>query len=87
MDPADKHATFRSEYQPGTGLWVFEMDEYKEWRSLNHSALFIYGIPGAGKVTIASLVIETMRTNQPGGIAYFYCRHDDELSHRGPYVL
>jgi hypothetical protein len=87
VNPADKHAVFISEYQPGTGLWIFERDEYKAWHSSINSALYVYGIPGAGKTTLASLIVETMSTNEPRGMAYFYGRHDDKLSQQGSYVL
>jgi hypothetical protein len=87
VNPAEKHAVFISEYQPGTGLWLFERDEYKAWHTAMNSALYVYGIPGAGKTTLASLVVETMSANEPRGMAYFYGRHDDKLSQEGSYVL
>jgi cellobiose-specific phosphotransferase system component IIA len=87
VNPAEKHAIFRAEYQEGTGLWIFDRHEYKAWEESQNGGLYVYGIPGAGKTTLATLVIETMTTQRPKGLAYFYGRHDDPASQHGPNIL
>lgn len=65
VNPADKRAAYCSEYQRGTGLWIFDKPEYKTWITSTSSALFIHGIPGAGKTALATLVVETMLREKP----------------------
>ncbi|KAL3470718.1 hypothetical protein BJX99DRAFT_267263 [Aspergillus californicus] len=40
--------------------------------------LYIHGIPGAGKTTLASLIIETLRAEQANPVSFFYCISDQE---------
>lgn len=87
VNPELKHRVFREDYQKGTCLWVFDLSEYKAWAAEVNTALFIYGIPGAGKTTLASLVIDTLRVQKPAGFAFFYCRHDDQATHVGSNLL
>jgi hypothetical protein len=87
VNPVEKHAIFLAEYQEGTGLWIFDRNEYKAWEESQNGALYVYGIPGAGKTTLATLVVETMTTQKPKGLAYFYGRHDDPASQHGPNIL
>ncbi|KAF2808624.1 uncharacterized protein BDZ99DRAFT_343733, partial [Mytilinidion resinicola] len=87
VNPQHKHRIFREDYQEGTCLWVFDLPEYKAWATEENTALFIYGIPGAGKTTLASLIIDTLLVQKPAGFAFFYCRHDDQATHVGANVL
>lgn len=52
-NPATKHSEFRRDYQEGTGYWILETPEYIEWLKTRNSALWIHGIPGAGKTILA----------------------------------
>ncbi|KAI4219647.1 MAG: hypothetical protein L6R36_008178 [Xanthoria steineri] len=60
------------------------------WLKNPHDALWIYGIPGAGKTTLSTLVVDeifTRKRSNSVGTAYFYVRHDDKESHKPPSVL
>ena len=60
------------------------------WLKNPHDALWIYGIPGAGKTTLSTLVVDeifTRKRSNSVGTAYFYIRHDDKESHKPPNVL
>ena len=83
-DPAAKLKEFRRDRQPGTGTWLFDLDEMSSWIAGNTSALWIYGIPGAGKTILSTLVVDEVlfrKRSDSVGTAYFYVRHDDKSSH------
>ncbi|KAF8208286.1 ankyrin repeat-containing domain protein [Mycena galopus ATCC 62051] len=44
--------------QQGTGDWLLDTFEFKEWISKTGSTLWCYGIPGAGKTVLASHVVD-----------------------------
>ncbi|KAK5734382.1 hypothetical protein LTS12_026723 [Elasticomyces elasticus] len=66
--------------QPGTGEWFLESAEYQTWRSSPRQTLFCPGIPGAGKTTMAAIVVDDLFAqyqNEPSfGIAYCYCSYE-----------
>ncbi|QKX61014.1 uncharacterized protein TRUGW13939_08160 [Talaromyces rugulosus] len=68
---------FISQQQMGTGQWFLESTEYQSWLKSNKQTLFCPGIPGAGKTTLASIVINELCSqaqNDPTiGIAFIYC--------------
>ena len=89
-DPALKLQTFRRERQRGTGTWLFDLPEMSHWLETSNSALWIYGIPGAGKTMLSTLVVDEVLTRKRSssiGTAYFYIRHDDTASHTLSNVL
>lgn len=64
-----------SSQAPGTGLWIYETDEYRKWHdSLNHSSLWIKGVPGAGKSVTASSIIRHLQVTEPDcpGLFFFF---------------
>jgi ankyrin repeat protein len=69
-----------SEYQKhlnahasGTGLWLFQTEQYKNWHDLESGALWIQGIPGSGKSVVAANLIQTLKTeNAP--VLFFFSR-------------
>lgn len=62
---------------PGTGNWLLQSSQYQTWHSGPSSILWLWGIPGAGKTVLASMVISeiesTININQ--GLAYFHCSY------------
>ncbi|KAL8752375.1 MAG: hypothetical protein Q9184_005754 [Pyrenodesmia sp. 2 TL-2023] len=60
------------------------------WLENSNDGLWIYGIPGAGKTTLSTLVVDEVLTRKQSnlvGTAYFYIRHDDKDSHKPSNVL
>ncbi len=60
------------------------------WLENSNSALWIYGIPGAGKTILSTLVADEVLTRKRSssiGTAYFYIRHDDKNSQVPSNVL
>ncbi|OKL61656.1 hypothetical protein UA08_03126 [Talaromyces atroroseus] len=75
------HSVKRNE---GTGLWLIESDEFQAWLQQRGKALFYYGIPGAGKTILTSVVVEEIGTryytDNTVGIAYVYCEFNQQGS-------
>ncbi|KAL8856307.1 MAG: hypothetical protein Q9178_007071 [Gyalolechia marmorata] len=90
VNAAIKHQAFREERHPGTGAWLFDLPEIAHWLDNPNDALWIYGIPGAGKTMLSTLVVDEILTRKRSntvGTAYFYVRHDDKLSQNPINVL
>ncbi|KAL6712856.1 hypothetical protein ACLMJK_009568 [Lecanora helva] len=84
VNPALKLQEFRRERQRGTGTWLFDVAEMSHWLETPNSALWIYGIPGAGKTILSTLVVDEVlarKRSKSIGTAYFYVRHSDKASH------
>ena len=79
VDPRSNHDMSRKLRSPGTGLWLTESKEFKQWLETRNARLWYYGIPGAGKTVLASSVIEeALRTSNPStAVAFFYCDYKD----------
>lgn len=75
IDYCSNHNMSRKLRYPNTGLWLTESPEFKLWLNTSNACLWLYGIPGAGKTVLASLVIDEilLKTNSSIAAAYFYC--------------
>lgn len=73
------HADHSTARTMGTCQWLLQHPEFLSWESGSTcSLLLLYGIPGCGKTTLSSAVIdrykESMAKNQNSvPVAYFYC--------------
>ncbi|KAJ6588433.1 ankyrin repeat-containing domain protein [Mycena capillaripes] len=73
--------------QEGTGEWLLNTDEFKEWKSGTGVTFWCYGMPGAGKTVLASLVVnhlskeaevQRQEFKAPSfGVACVYCNHKE----------
>jgi len=85
-----KQADFFGRVQPGTGSWLLESDEFKQWTSQGEATpedertLFCPGLPGAGKTFLTSIVINELRQSIHGddqaAIAFFYCNFREQTT-------
>lgn len=71
----EKH---RSRRQKGTCNWIFELEEYKTWRSSTESSLlWVSGVGGLGKSILMSTVIdglqEAFKEDKSCSAQYFFC--------------
>ncbi|GKT80505.1 ankyrin repeat protein [Colletotrichum tofieldiae] len=64
----------------GTGQWLLRHPRFTDWLSLSSSSILIlHGIPGCGKTSLASLVIDSYQAafacppRPVAPVAYFYC--------------
>ncbi|CAH0038071.1 unnamed protein product [Clonostachys solani] len=69
-------------WQPGTGEWFLESEEFQSWLAGTNQTLFCPGIPGSGKTIITSIAVNyanlKFNSNPEVGIAYVYCNHQRE---------
>ena len=79
VDSRNNHNMSRKLRSPGTGLWLTEGQEFRQWLETDNARLWFYGIPGAGKTVLASSVIEeALRISGPNAaVAFFYCDYKD----------
>lgn len=77
--------------QQGTAQWFLESAEYRYWLDKNGKTLFCPGIPGAGKTTLSSIIINDLHTrfsdNPDIGIGYLYCNFRQEEEQTIDYLL
>ena len=82
LDPADTQANYRAAAEicePGTRLWMFERDEYRDWASQRGNVLWVHAKPGAGKTILASTVITQLQRHYSSNniIAYSFFDYKD----------
>ena len=72
-----KQENVYSEHHPGTGGWILESDQFRNWMNGTPANLWCHGPPGSGKTVLASIVVNHLRTrflNDPEvGVAFVYC--------------
>jgi ankyrin repeat domain-containing protein 50 len=82
VDPTVKHLASRRLHQPGSNHWIIESDSFKQWKEMPGQALWLHGIPGAGKTIICSTIIdhvEEICKSQPDRqVAYYYFDFSDQ---------
>ncbi|KAF8476787.1 hypothetical protein BDZ91DRAFT_646461, partial [Kalaharituber pfeilii] len=81
LEPQKRHQDVRATRLENTGNWFLQRREFQMW--LNSTGdqprefvLGCYGMPGAGKTVISSLVIDSLPVvaKQPGSaLTYLYC--------------
>ncbi|OIW24612.1 hypothetical protein CONLIGDRAFT_636747 [Coniochaeta ligniaria NRRL 30616] len=86
-DPTESHQNAQEDHQEGTGEWILEQPEYKEWIASSSAGLWLYGIAGAGKTVLASVIIENLFKTVPQGVAYYYCSYKNSVSQEARNVL
>lgn len=82
-DYGRQQADYLKRWQRGTGQWLLESDEFKNWLAGRGQTLFRWGMPGAGKTTLTSIVVDHISRQEPAAIvAYVYCnfQHQDHQS-------
>lgn len=89
IDPRTNLDMSRKLRHPNTGLWLTERHEFKYWLDNPNARLWLYGIPGAGKTVLASLVIDEMLAQSRPSIAaaYFYCDYKDPMTQEPCRIL
>ncbi len=64
----------------GKSTWLFEADDYKQWKSsTSSSVLLCSGIVGSGKTVLSSSVVEDLVITRTAdvSVSYFFCRSDE----------
>ena len=88
IDPCMNLEMGRKLRHTDTGLWLIASPEFQLWLDTKNASLWLYGIPGAGKTVLASLVIdEVLAKSSPSvAVAYFYCDYKDPATQE-PYKI
>lgn len=77
VDYAPQQNTFISRRQEGTGQWLLNSSQFRDWVDRSNQTLFCPGFPGAGKTMSTAIVVDELYTkfqNDPSvAIAYVYC--------------
>ncbi|KAL8902919.1 MAG: hypothetical protein Q9207_004287 [Kuettlingeria erythrocarpa] len=89
VDPSRNQRMGLKLRQPGTGLWLIDSQEYREWSQTHRARLWLYGIPGAGKTILAATAIEeALRTSSAShAVAFFYCDYKDTATQEPRLIL
>jgi Cdc6-like AAA superfamily ATPase len=91
IDYSSQQADYTKMRHPGTGQWLLDLVEFKEWLLADGQTLLYTGIPGAGKTILTSIVIEYMQTqlhrDQKVGIAYIYCNFQSQDAQKAVDLL
>ncbi|KAG1772939.1 hypothetical protein EV702DRAFT_1245597 [Suillus placidus] len=86
----EKHATSRSQRNPGTGRWIFQNDQFVAWNNSDRAFLWLNGQTGHGKTILASAVVDEIQGSskaEPQTLAYFYCNFRDDRTTNAAAVL
>ncbi|KAH6623453.1 hypothetical protein F5144DRAFT_472951, partial [Chaetomium tenue] len=77
VDYSSQQRDFIRRRQEGTGKWLLKSEEYQTWLGTQGKTLFCPGIPGAGKTSLASIVIDDLSSqfakDPTTNLAYIYC--------------
>ena len=91
-NPSPNHNDAKDLYVGGTGDWVLRSLEWTDWLSLRTRAVWMYGIPGAGKTVLAAHLIEEIdkicnqATDRKLACVYFYCYHGHNQDEALPFL-
>ncbi|KAI5814506.1 hypothetical protein BZA77DRAFT_345612 [Pyronema omphalodes] len=88
LDPLKRHEDLKSKRFKDTGLWFLQSSKFETWcrgTTLDQGfnpVLACYGIPGAGKSVMTTLVIDTLSAlpatdGNRIAVTYFYCDYND----------
>lgn len=85
-----RHADLIARRQTYTGLSSLDSSKFTEWIHGASQTLFCPGIPGAGKMMMAAVVVDhplnTAKTANVG-VAYLYCNCKRRAEHTTPNLL
>ncbi|KAF5877715.1 uncharacterized protein Bfra_002082 [Botrytis fragariae] len=75
-DPKTNHDLARKRFEPGTGSWFLQSNNYRSWKTNDDSFLWVQGLSGCGKTILCSTVVQDMTdycaNNSDCFIAYYY---------------
>lgn len=88
-NPQQNYEMSLSLRHPRTGLWVTRKPEFQTWLEHPDSALWLSGIPGAGKTVLAGTIIEEAmkRSSDNVAIAFFFCDYKNDTTQAPANVL
>ncbi|KAL9581528.1 MAG: hypothetical protein Q9212_003845 [Teloschistes hypoglaucus] len=80
-DPSIDHVEARNKWPKPSCRWFIDGHRYRCWKDQPDDAMWIHGIPGAGKTILSTNVIQDLlfecRKDACKGLAYFYFTFND----------
>ncbi|KAF4462848.1 Vegetative incompatibility HET-E-1 [Fusarium albosuccineum] len=90
INPSSNHNDAVDLYVEGTGNWVFRSTPWQEWINQNKRAIWMHGIPGAGKTVLVAYLIQHVLSGQGAmenaACVYFYCYHAHNRDESIPFL-
>lgn len=88
-NPQQNYEMSLSLRHPRTGLWLTRKPEFQTWLANPDSALWLSGIPGAGKTVLAGTIVEEAlkRGSESTAIAFFFCDYKNTKTQTPVNVL
>ena len=77
------HQTVSDKAEKGSGQWVLDLDTFVRWHRGEITRLWGWGIPGAGKTVIASIIVNFLRRERSDslkrdiGVAFLYLKYNE----------
>jgi hypothetical protein len=76
------HEAARNKHEQATRNWFLELDEFTRWKQGQIRSIWIHGIPGAGKTSLLSTIVEHVKSVFEVGankllLAFFYFDFND----------
>ncbi len=91
MDYTSQHRDSVSRRQGGTGRWLLDSAEFMAWVSGESSTLLCWGLPGAGKTILTSLMIDELATkyrkDPDVAIAHIYLEHRQQDGQKVEHIF
>ncbi|KAF5012593.1 hypothetical protein FDECE_1360 [Fusarium decemcellulare] len=90
INPSSNHNDAVDLYVEGTGNWIFRSTPWQEWINQNKRAIWMHGIPGAGKTVLVAYLIRHVLSCQGAmenaACVYFYCYHAHNRDESIPFL-
>ncbi|RPB19276.1 hypothetical protein L211DRAFT_898305 [Terfezia boudieri ATCC MYA-4762] len=91
LDPPKRHQDIQAKRYTGSVLWLQEYERFRVWQhwqdtsirpeNTSNRILQCYGIPGAGKTIVSSMVIDHLLSHYgEQRVAYIYCDYRDKTN-------
>ncbi|KAI9859761.1 MAG: hypothetical protein M1813_006478 [Trichoglossum hirsutum] len=77
------HQAFSDRAEKGSGSWFLVTDVFRNWQDSTDKLLWCWGIPGAGKTVLTSIIVNHLRRERAEhskcsiGIAVIYLKYND----------
>ncbi|RPB19252.1 hypothetical protein L211DRAFT_768575, partial [Terfezia boudieri ATCC MYA-4762] len=88
LDPPEWHQDLQAKRYKDSVLWLHEYERFHVWQdtsihtgNTSNRILQCYGMPGAGKTIVSSMVIDHLLSHYgKQRVAYIYCNYRDKTN-------
>ncbi|KAH6842257.1 hypothetical protein B0I37DRAFT_329488, partial [Chaetomium sp. MPI-CAGE-AT-0009] len=78
LDFTTKQVDFSNRRHTGTGEWLLSNAGFQRWLGGEQQTLWCPGLPGAGKTTLAAMLIDWLESQDRAPVIYLYCSYKEE---------